>query len=253
MPRRVVAAVGVAERSAPAQFGDQAVGDLAAGRAAAWRVAAGIPPHPPRATPAADRPGLRGVPTKTSASLAIFALRQRRRAALASRAAAAAVSSRNTTRSANTRTGAAPSARCDAIASTMAVVSAALCGVTNPTSALRRDQAVGGLSVAERGDDRLSLRRPRRDGRALDGEPRAVEVDVVQLVSVDEPARWRRRGSRRRPPSCPTVGAAPRRSRRPRRAEPLPSLSGPRARGDRSGLPHRGSPTPAPGHRPDRS
>ncbi len=38
------------------------------------------------------------------------------------------------------------------------------------------------------GDRRLALWRPRRDGRALDREPPAGEVDVVQLVPVDEPA-----------------------------------------------------------------
>ena len=50
------------------------------------------------------------------------------------------------------------------------------------------DQPVGHAGVAEGGDDRLTLRRPRGDRRALHGEPAAFEVDVVQLVPVDEAA-----------------------------------------------------------------
>jgi hypothetical protein len=49
-------------------------------------------------------------------------------------------------------------------------------------------EAVGHVGVRERGDDGLALRRAGRDGRAADGEPAAVEVDVVQLAAVDEPA-----------------------------------------------------------------
>ena len=42
--------------------------------------------------------------------------------------------------------------------------------------------------VGQGGDDRLALRRPGHDRRALDGEEAALEVDVVQLVAVDEAA-----------------------------------------------------------------
>ena len=61
-------------------------------------------------------------------------------------------------------------------------------GVTKPTSADAADELVRHALVAERGDERLALRRPRRDRRALDAEVLALEVDVVQLVAVDEPA-----------------------------------------------------------------
>jgi len=51
-----------------------------------------------------------------------------------------------------------------------------------------RDQLVRHAGVAERGHDRLALRRPRGDRRPLHRKPAALEVDIVQLVPVDEPA-----------------------------------------------------------------
>jgi hypothetical protein len=42
--------------------------------------------------------------------------------------------------------------------------------------------------VGQRRDQRLALRRARGDRRALDREGAALEVDVVQLLAVDEPA-----------------------------------------------------------------
>ena len=60
-------------------------------------------------------------------------------------------------------------------------------GVTNTTSAPRAASRYGDVDVRERGDQRLALRRARRDRRAAHGEVRALEVDVVQLVPVDEP------------------------------------------------------------------
>ncbi len=71
--------------------------------------------------------------------------------------------------------------------------------------------------VGQRGDRRLALRRPRRDRRALDGEPAAFEVDVVQLLAVDEPAGGDVADLGVVLPASPTAGAAPRRSPRPRR------------------------------------
>ena len=53
----------------------------------------------------------------------------------------------------------------------------------------RRDECVRGITVAQRGDDGLTLRRPWRDRRPPDGEPGPFEVDVVQLGPVDEAAR----------------------------------------------------------------
>nr|BFE73784.1 hypothetical protein GCM10020092_070850 [Actinoplanes digitatis] len=52
-------------------------------------------------------------------------------------------------------------------------------------------QPVRDAAVRQRAHRRLPLRRPRRDRRALDAELRALEVDVVQLVAVDEPAGCR--------------------------------------------------------------
>ena len=52
----------------------------------------------------------------------------------------------------------------------------------------RGDELVRHRRVRQRGDERLALRRPRGDRRALDAEVAALEVDVVQLVAVDEPA-----------------------------------------------------------------
>ncbi len=52
----------------------------------------------------------------------------------------------------------------------------------------RPDQSVGRVSVRQGGHDRLALRRPGSDRRALDAEVVAGEVDVMQLAAVDEPA-----------------------------------------------------------------
>ena len=52
----------------------------------------------------------------------------------------------------------------------------------------RGDELIGHRPVAESGDDRLPLRRPRGDRRPLDAEVVAREVDVMQPLAVDEPA-----------------------------------------------------------------
>ncbi len=48
-------------------------------------------------------------------------------------------------------------------------------------------QPVGDGGMREGGDQRLALRRTRRDRRTPDAEPAAREVDVVQLAAIDEP------------------------------------------------------------------
>ena len=168
-----------------------------------------------------------GVPTKMSASLrysspARSSSRRRRVCA------ACGVSSRNTTTSPKRckvpRLRPAP--HCSALISpTISAACAASCGVTNPTSALPAIKSIGPAAVAQGGDNRLALWWARRNRGSFDGEPAALEVDVVQLVPVDEPSRWRHRGSQRRPPSCPTNGAAPQRNPRSRRII-SPSISG---------------------------
>ncbi len=96
---------------------------------------------------------------------------------------------------------------------------------TRTTSAHRRGDRQRLRLVAAHDDERVRLRRPRRDRRPLHREELAGEVDVVQLVAVDEPAgrlvadhrvvlpgvpqRARRRRSRRPPPA--TASRGPRR------------------------------------------
>ncbi len=50
-----------------------------------------------------------------------------------------------------------------------------------------RSEPVGDGGMREYGDQRLALRRARRDRRTADLEPSPREVDMVQLVAVDEP------------------------------------------------------------------
>ena len=50
-----------------------------------------------------------------------------------------------------------------------------------------RDQPVGRGPVPQGRDDRLALRWPGGDGRALDAEVLTSEIDVMQFVPVDEP------------------------------------------------------------------
>ena len=181
------------------------------------RAAAGTRRPPRRATARAGRPARAGVPTKISCVAAKLTSRDARRAGPGGIAPRAAVSSRNTTRSANTRTGVGSSAvRRDRLDDRRR-----LRGVVRGDEAdvgARGDESVGRVAVAERGDDRLALRRPRCDRRALHREPRPPRSRCSAVCLGRRTARWPRRGSRRRPPSCPTAGGAPRRSRRPRRA-----------------------------------
>ena len=170
----------------------------------------------------AGRPARAGVPVKTRASLSVLVpVAARRAAALRSAPRPAVVVEEHhevgEARARSRRRGRRRPARRGPRRRSRAA-SAASRGVTKPTSADRGDEPVRRRS---RCASAATTGWPCGGRGVIDGpltrEVRALEVDVVQLVPVDEPAGGRRRGSRRRPPSCPTAGAAPRRSRRPRR------------------------------------
>ena len=103
------------------------------------------------------------------------------------------------------------------ISATIARAWSVSCGVTYPMSAERATSRNGHALVREGADERLALRRPGRDRGALDAEVSCPRSRCSAACRGRRSDRWRRPGSRRRPPSCPTAGAPPRRSRRPRR------------------------------------
>ena len=124
-------------------------------------------------------------------------------------------------------------------------------------------QPVRARRVGQGGDERLALRRPGRDRRAPDAEPPAPRSRCSGACRGRRSGRWRRRGSRRHPPSCPTAGARPRRSRPPRRAGRVTSAGQPGSSGSGAGeVGNRpppellgfepGFPTPGPARRPGR-
>ena len=220
----------VRNSAATLQFGHQPVGDLRAGRAAGRRAAAGSRSARPRATPAAGRRAAPECPRRLRRRWRIR--RRRARRVGAGGRGASASSSRKTTRSAKTCTGVrrarGASPRGDGLDDGVGVR-----GVVRGDEADVGAAAMSGvrpLAVAQRGDDRLALRRSRRDRRSLDREPRCPRSRCSAACSGRRTGRWRRRGSRRRPPSCPTAGAAPRRSRRPRRAASSRGFGTPGAR-----------------------
>ena len=80
-----------------------------------------------------------------------------------------------------------------------------------------RGEFVDARRVGQRCHHRLALRRTRGDRGALDREVLTRESRCSAVCSGRRSARSPRRGLSRRPPSCPTTGAPPRRRRRPRR------------------------------------
>ena len=179
--------VGGAERAAPLQFRHQLPGDRLevvgdGGRAEPEAGQAGL-------LPVDEQVGqLRGGAGEDRRVALVRAARRARRGAPCARPRRPRVGPRKTTRSPSTRTGSRPAAWRP---SDLGHDPAGVVGVARRHEAdvgRRGDEPVGHRRVPEGGDDRLPLRRPRGDRRALDAEVVAGEVDVVQLVAVDEPA-----------------------------------------------------------------
>ena len=186
-----VAARAITERASSPQLGDQRVDDDVEVGRQTDRAGAGSRRFRPRAMRRAHRPAPPGSSPKISAS--------DRSAAPSSSSSRSFAASPRRDRRRGTRGGqrrpaaAGPSARrvrsASRTCSMIVATSTTSCGVMNTTSALRAASSIRNGRVRQHHDERLALRRSWRDRRAPDREVLTLEVDVVELVAVDEPAR----------------------------------------------------------------